>query len=121
MKSLLVLLALAAAALADNPRPSYNSYDYPDSDPVYQYGYNVAAAGGYDNPAIFAQDENRNGYETHADRHLPGQRRLRLHRRRQVRGRGHLRRLQARRPRLQARAQAGLQAGARRVQAGPRA
>merc|ERR1719245_2558417 len=67
MKSLLVLLALAAVALADNPRPSYNSYDYPDSDPVYQYGYNVAAAGGYDNPAIFAQDENRNGYETHGE------------------------------------------------------
>ena len=74
----------------------------------------------------------------HPDRHLPGQRRLRLHRRRQVRGRGHLRRpcpcrLQARaqarlqaRPQargLQARAEAGLQAGARShcVQARPRA
>ena len=67
---LVLLLALAVtAALADNPRPSYNSYDYPDSEPVYQYGYNVAAVGGYGDyqGASFAQDENRNGYETHGE------------------------------------------------------
>ena len=54
------------ATLADSPRPSYDSYDYPDSEPVYQYGYNVEASG-YDHGASFAQDENRNGYETHGE------------------------------------------------------
>merc|ERR1719460_1925132 len=64
MKYVLLLALAVTATLADNPRPSYNSYDYPDSEPVYQYGYNVEA-GGYG--AAFAQDENRNGYETHGE------------------------------------------------------
>ena len=40
-------LALVAAVAADSPparyapAPSYNSYDYPDAAPVYNFGYNV--------------------------------------------------------------------------------
>merc|ERR1712141_868300 len=65
MKTFVALLALSAMALADQP-PAYN-VDYPDTDPIYKFGYNVYNDGqGYEHQN-FKQEEERSGYQTHGE------------------------------------------------------
>merc|ERR1712018_977272 len=52
-------------ALADQP-PAYN-VDYPDTDPIYNFGHGVYNDGqGYEHQN-FKQEEERSGYQTHGE------------------------------------------------------
>ncbi len=59
-----------AVAVADNtyrPAPyKQPSYDYADTDPVYNFNYNVYNNDNYEHQN-FRQNEDRNGYETHGE------------------------------------------------------
>jgi Insect cuticle protein. len=57
------VLLIAAVAVADNP-PRYESNEYPDAAPVYNFRYEVDNNEHYE-PQQFNQEEDRNGYETH--------------------------------------------------------